>query len=331
MHSAENRLTVLGGATIAASGLLWAIPGINFLSGLAGMVSLILIISRLGYIRGLWMAGIGLLLALWTSSLIIGYLEGLYYVAIYVGVVIAPAIIMGWASRNLYHPVSLVYYGLIPFILLFLVFMSIYSGWMHNLSWIVDNIKLQVQVAAESNPIIMNMIKANYGSDGNAMDTFLKELGPFVKDILRITPGFLAISSLGIVVVGISIAGYLATRLGIIMPRFRDFHLWKANGWWMLPTIAALIPMVFKINQLWFYIGVNILIVTGHVYMVVGLAILEAFFKKIMLAAPIKIIFYLVLIMAGPVSMAFLAILGLSDTKFNFKRETEDFENRNEE
>jgi hypothetical protein len=331
MRSAENRLSILGGAAVAASGLLWAIPGFNFIAGLAGMVGLILIVSRLGYFRGLWMAGMGLLLALWTSSLIIGYLEGLYYVSLYAGVVIAPALVIGWASRNLYRPILLVYYGLMPFALLFLVFMSIYSGWMHNLSRTIDNIKSEIELFANSNPAIVKLIETNYGQGGDSMAAFLEDSGPFAEDMLKITPGFLVILSLGVVVFGIAIAGYLATRLGIIIPRFREFHLWRASGWWLLPTIAALIPIVFRVKEFWFYAGLNILIVTGHVYMVVGLSIVEAFFRRILLAAPIRIIFYLVLIMAGPVSMAFLAILGLADTKFNFKRETEDFENKIEE
>ena len=331
MRSAENKLSVLGGSTVAVSGLLWAIPALNFIAGLAGTISLILIISRLGYARGILLALIGVILALWTSSLIIGYLEGLYYAAFYVTAVIAPGIIMGWASRNLYQPISLVYYGMIPYTLLFLIFMSIYYGWMHNLSWTIGSIKSEVELFVKSNPVLLNMITNSYGAKGDAMTEFLNELGPFVESVLRIIPGSLFITSLGMVVIGIYIAGQFATRLGIIVPRFREFYLWKASGWWMLPTIAALIPMVFRINELWFYVGVNILIVTGHVYMIVGLAVLEAFFRKILLAAPIKVIFYLVLIMAGPVSMVFLAVLGLSDTKFNFKREIEDFENKIEE
>jgi hypothetical protein len=64
--------------------------------------------------------------------------------------------------------------------------------------------------------------------------------------------------------------------------------------------------------------------------MVVGLAIVEAFFKRIYVPVPVRVIFYVILVLGGPVSMTFLAILGLSDSKFNFKRENEEFENKDE-
>ena len=174
----------------------------------------------------------------------------------------------------------------------------------------------------------MKLLKQNYGADNNVVDTFLTELGNFVKEVLKILPGAIMTLMLGVIVFSFSIAGHLAAKMGIIISRFRPYYQWKASGWWLLPTIAGLIPVVFRMEELWFYTGINILIVTGHVYMVIGLAIMEAFFKRALVQTPIKIIFYLILILAGPISMVFLAILGLSDTKFDFKREIEEFENK---
>jgi hypothetical protein len=300
----------------------------------------------------------GFILAFGTSSLTTGYLEGLYYAVFYAVIVIAPAMTMGWASRNLYRPLSVVCYGLIPFGILFVLFMYAYINWMQNITLVTDAFNLIIDdyiksnpilstVIEEnygpgengmmafddyikSNPILSTVIEENYGPGENGMMAFFKEFDRFLESILKITPGFLLTVFLGTAVFGLVLSGYIGVKMGIIIPRFRPFYFWKASGWWLLPTIIGLVPVVFRMDELWFYAGLNILIVTGHVYMVVGLAIVEAYFRRIYVPLPIRIIFYVILILAGPVSMTFLAVLGLSDTKFAFKREIDEIENKDE-
>jgi hypothetical protein len=330
MRSVENRLTVLGGAAVAASGLFWMVPVLNTVSAVAGIVALILIVTRLGYSRGFSTALMGFILAFGTSSLTTGYLEGLYYAMFYALVVITPAMVMGWASRNLYRPLSVVCYGLIPFGILFVLFMYAYINWMQNITLVTDAFNLIMDDYIKSNPILSTVIEENYGPGENGMMAFFKEFDRFLESILKITPGFLLTVFLGTAVFGLVLSGYIGVKMGIIIPRFRPFYFWKASGWWLLPTIIGLVPVVFRMDELWFYAGLNILIVTGHVYMVVGLAIVEAYFRRIYVPLPIRIIFYVILILAGPVSMTFLAVLGLSDTKFAFKREIDEIENKDE-
>jgi hypothetical protein len=328
MRSVENRLSVLGGVTVAASGLLWLVPAINSIATIAGIVSLILIVARLGYARGFSTASVGFLLAIGAGSLTTGYLEGLYSGLLYALIVIAPGFIMGWASRNLFQPISVVCYGLIPFGILFLLFSYAYVDWMRDFPTFIENLNSELGILIKTNPMLSRIVEDNYGTGENAVATFLGEFDQFVEGVLKIAPGFLFVVLLGTVVFSLVIAGYIGTRMGVIISRFRPFHHWKAGGWWLLPTVLGLIPVVFRMEELWFYIGLNVLIVTGHVYMVVGLAIVEAFFKRIILPIPIRVVFYIILILAGPISMTFLAILGLSDTKFNFKREIDEFENK---
>jgi len=328
MRSIENRLSFLGGATVAASGLFWLVPAINSIAAIAGIVALILIVTRLGYSRGFSSAFVGFLLAWVTSSLTTGYLEGLYYGLFYALIVVAPAFMMGWASKNLYQPLSVVCCGLIPFGILFLLFAYAYIDWMRNFPVFIEALNSNMVILLRSDTVLMKLVEDNFGANGNAVEVFLKEFDQFIESILKITPGFLLTILLGTAVFSLAIAGFIATKMGVIISRFRPFHLWKASGWWLLPTVLGLIPVVFRMQELWFFAGINILIVTGHVYMVVGLAIVEAFFKRVILPTPIKVIFYVILILAGPISMTFLAILGLSDTKFNFKREIDEFENK---
>lgn len=328
MRSVEERLSILGGAVVAGSGLFWIVPGINSIAVIAGIVALILIVSRLGYARAFWFALVGLLLASGMGSLTIGYPMGLYSGFLYALLVIAPAIIMGWASRKLYKPQNVAGFGLIPFLILFLLIIPTYANLMHNPDFYIKGLKSDIGLVLDSRPDLQKSLEQVYGDDSNATETFLKDVGELFRETLKILPGTILILMIGIAVFSFSIAGYLAGRMGIIISRFKPFHHWKASGWWLLPTIAGLIPVVFRMDDLWFYAGINILIVAGHIYMVVGFAITEAFFKRALMQTPVKVIFYIILILAGPISMIFLAVLGLSDTKFDFKREIEVFENK---
>jgi hypothetical protein len=86
--------------------------------------------------------------------------------------------------------------------------------------------------------------------------------------------------------------------------------------------------VVFLKDDFWFYSGINLLIVTGHVYAVVGMAIVEAFFKRAMIPIPLRVIFYVILLLSSLFGLIFLAALGLADSRFNFARENT--ENKND-
>ncbi len=304
------------------------LPAVNTLAAISGIVGLVLIIARLGYGRGLAIASLAFVVAYFACSLTFGYLDGFYYCLLYSMISVFPAIFMGWAARNLRSPGTVAVYGFIPMALLFLLFMFLYSEWVKDIPFFIESLDLKMETMLKSNPDFSGLIEKNYGAGGKAMEQFMKEFNQIIERGIKIIPGFLLIGFLGFSVVSLSIAGNIAGKLSVMLPRFRPFYLWKASEWWLLPTFIGLVPIVFSRNDLWFYAGLNILIVSGHVYMIVGLAIMETYFKKVFVPAPIRVIFYIVLFLGGPVSMAFLAVLGLADTKFNFKREIDEVENK---
>lgn len=304
------------------------LPAINTLAAICGIVGLVLIIARLGYSRGLTIATLGFIVAYFGCSLTFGYLDGFYYCLFYSMISFVPAIFMGWAARNLRSPGTVVVYGFIPMAFLFLLFMFLYSGWIKDIPLLIESLDLEMETLLKTNPDFSSLIEKNVGAGDEAMARFMKEFNQIIERAIKIIPGFLLIGLFGIAMISFSIAGFVAAKLSVMLPRFKPFYLWKASEWWLLPTFIGLVPVVFSRNDLWFYAGLNILIVTGHVYMIVGLAIMEAYFKKVIVPTPIRVIFYVVLFLGGPVSMAFLAVLGLADTKFNFKREIDEVENK---
>jgi hypothetical protein len=321
MPSVENKLSLWGGVAVACSGLFWIMPGVNGIAAMAGIAALTLIIARLGFSRGFLSAFIGIACALSICSLTKGYQAGFVSILIYMLAVIAPAFMMGWASRNFAAPGTTVSYGLMPPGILLVLFLLIYPEMIKNLPSLIADIDHAVRPIIEANPALEGLIEKQYAPADGSLDRFLGEFGRMIEFLTKIVPSIIVLGSLGMLIAGLAIAGSIASRLKIMLPRFRPFHLWRASGWWLMPTILGLIPVVFIKADFWFYLGLNLLIVTGHVYAVVGLAIVEAFFRRAMIPVPIRVIFYVILLLSSLFALIFLAILGLADNRFNFARE----------
>lgn len=328
MRSFEDKLSLWGGAAVVLSGLTWLMPGINAIGATAGIAGLTLIIARLGFSRGFLTAWAGIAGAFIICSLTKGYQAGFVSTLIYFLVAIAPAFMMGWASRKFATSTVTVSYGLIPTGILLALFLLIYPGIIEDLPVLISEIDIVIKSLVEESPEISGLIARQYAPADGSLDRFLKELNKMIDFMIKITPSMIILGSLGMIMAGLAIAGPLATRLKIMFPRFRPFHLWRAGGRWLLPTILGLIAVVFIKNEFWFYTGVNLLIVTSHVYAVVGLAIVEAFFKRALIPVPLRVIFYAFLLLSSVFALIFLAVLGLADSRFNFAREST--ENRND-
>jgi uncharacterized protein YybS (DUF2232 family) len=325
----EKNLYFWGGLSVLTSGLLWIIPGINSLLSIAGIIGLILIIARLGLIRGIWFGVMGIIMAMITCSTLLGIEAAVLSTAGFSLSVIAPGLLMGQASRTNLEPSKVIIRGLVPFMLLFLLFLSQYSDFYSHLPVFLEQLNSDISASVGASSFLSQMIANYYPPADGSLDRFLTNFNNSMFIFVKIFPGMLFIAFLGLVLFGYTIAGAIAVRMKIIIPRFQPFYKWKANGWWLLPTIAGLIPVAMMNYDLWFYVGVNILIISGHVYMVVGLAIVEAFFKRFDVQMPIRVIFYIFLILGNFVTMGMLAVLGLLDSKFNFARESIEKENKN--
>lgn len=328
MRSFENKLSLWGGAAVVLSGLIWLMPGINAIAATAGIAGLTLIIARLGFSRGLLTACAGIAGTFIICSLTKGYQVGFVSTLIYILAAIAPAFMMGWASRNFETSTATVSYGLIPAGILLVLFLLIYPGIIEDLPVLISEIDIVIKSLVEESPEISGLIARQYAPADGSLDRFLKELNKMIEFLIKVTPSIIILGFLGMIIAGLAIAGPIAARLKIMLPRFRPFHLWRAGGRWLLPTILGLIAVVFIKNEFWFYTGVNLLIVSGHVYAVVGLAIVEAFFKRALIPVPLRVIFYVILLLSSVFALIFLAVLGLADSRFNFARENK--ENRND-
>lgn len=324
MLSVEKRLTLFGGLAVAGSGLCWTIPGINAVLSVAAITGLALITTRLGFSRGMATALTGIVTALMVCSLTMGIQAGFASAGLYVLVVTGPGMMMGRASRNLAGPWTAVIHGLIPMGALLAMFLYVYPKILDNLPGMVDSFHGEVRQAVEESPLLTDMIARNYGSAEEPVEAFLKDTDQAVRFVVRVMPSVIVLGFLAMIVAAMAVANHVSSKLKVIFPHLRPFHLWRASGWWLLPTVVGLVPVVFSSDGFWFYVGLNLLIVTGHVYALVGLAVVESFFRRIMIPVPIRIILYVVMLLTSLISFLFLAMLGLADSKFNFARENEE-------
>ena len=90
----------------------------------------------------------------------------------------------------------------------------------------------------------------------------------------------------------------------------------------LLPTALGLALAIFVTNDFWHFLGINILVVTGNVYALAGLAVMDAFMRRLMFPMPLRIAFYVILFFMNFLGLLFLAIIGLADSRFNFRRQT---------
>jgi hypothetical protein len=323
MLSDEKRLSLFGGLALAGSGLCWMIPGINAVTSVAAIAGLALILARLGIGRGMLLALMGIVSALIVCSLTMGVPAGLASAGVYVLTVTGPGLMMGRASRNLAGPWAAVIHGLIPMAVLLVMFLYVYPELLDNLPAMVEDFHGAARGAVEESPTLSDMITRNYATAEDPVGAFLKDADEAINFLVRVLPSVIVLGFLAMMVAAMAVSGYASLKLKMIFPRFRPFHLWRASGWWLLPTVAGLVPVVFSRDGLWFYAGLNLLIISGHVYALVGLAVVESFFRRIMIPMPIRIILYLVILLTSLISLILLALLGLADSKFNFAREME--------
>jgi len=319
----------MSGAVVACSGLIWLIPGLNVLSAIAAIAGLILITARFGYSRALVSSSVGIIAAIFFGSLTMEQDFAILNAAAYLIMAIIPGIAMGVAARGFYSPARTIYYGMAPALLPILLCGLFYGEIQRSVPVILNQVKSDVVQTLDSYPILNKMVSQTYGADGEAREHFFEQVDKIVALSIKIAPGLFFAGFLTNVVLGLFIAGHFGSKVGLMLPRFRPFHTWRASDWWFLPTAAGLALIVFSRGDFWQFAGANILIVTANIYAATGFAVIVAFFRRFSVPLIFRLIFYIIIFLSMLAGLLALAILGLVDSRFNFRRETvEKEENR---
>jgi uncharacterized protein YybS (DUF2232 family) len=321
MSSVESRIFLWGGVAVGGSGLLWIVPGFNAVFSVGAIAALVLIVSRLGYLRAFWAALGGLIMVMASTTLVMGESVGALNAAVFAVAVVAPGIMMGMASRGLSSAVKTLWYGSIPILLLFVVLLTFYSTLVGSIPSMTRQVNTIMGTSLDQSPAALKMMIDKYGPDG-AKEKFLADLDEYIVFFIKIIPGTIVIGFLTIIVISLSLAGNIGSRMSLMIPRLKPFYLWYASDWWLIPTAVGLALTIFVTNDFWHYLGINILVVTGNVYAIAGLAVVAAFMRRLAFPMLLRIAFYLILFFMSFLGLLSMAILGLADSRFRFRRET---------
>jgi uncharacterized protein YybS (DUF2232 family) len=345
MPSDESKIFLWGGTAVAGSGLFWILPGINALAAVIAIAAMVVIVSRLGYMRAFWAALGGLIIVVamsylwgWGTMLLAGageeptmqsalFSSVIFNTSIFALAVLAPGIAMGAASRGLSSAAKTVWYGFIPILVLFAVLASAYITLLRHMPTVITEFTSGFSMLYDQHPAFAKMLMQQMG-DAGTKEQLLGLMGTGLALFIKLIPGTIVIGFMALVTISLALAGIIGSRLKLMIPRLRPFYLWHASEWWLLPTAIGLGLFIFGGRDLWRFAGGNILIVTGNVYAVTGLALVESYFRRLSIPVPLRVAFYVIIFIMSFtfVSLIFLAILGLIDSRFAFRRENPDKE-----
>jgi hypothetical protein len=320
MSSNETKLLLWSGAAVNGFGILWSFPIVNVASAIPAIAGLILVVTRLGYLRAILLSISALALAVLVGYAIKGIELAVFGAIMISVVVILPGLAMGVAARAFSTPIRTVLFGCAPILLIVAMSLIFYSNLDTITNDIVRNFNATMVTYFDDNPGMSTLLMQRYGSEGDAREKFLDETDKFITFLVSVMPGFMIFGFISIVIIGLMLAGRMALPLGIMIPKLRPYYLWKASEWWLLPTCAGLI-LIFIGGDFGKYLGYNALVVTGHVYAFAGLAYVESFLRRISAPLIIRIAVYILLLLGSLPSLIFMAILGLLDSRFSFRRE----------
>ena len=129
IKSDESRIFLWGGAAVGGSGLLWIIPGLNAVFSVAAIAALVLIVSRLGYLRAiLGCAGRAYSCDRYHDPLYGGIDWSAQRSRIRCGSCCSRYYAWVVASRSLSSAVKTIWYGAIPILILFALILTFYSS-----------------------------------------------------------------------------------------------------------------------------------------------------------------------------------------------------------
>jgi len=308
---------------MAVSGFLWIMPGFNFLAAVGSIASMTIVINRLGINRALILSIGGILISLFIGVVVAVITSDVSYAItnpiFYLVIGVAPGMLMGLSSRKLVSPIRAIINGMIPLLLLIFA-LAISIRFLVGFQAIIDGMEGYFLTEIQKNPALLSAIAQAYNLEPNSPEILTKISG-LIVDFFRILPGIMTVAFMGLVVVSYWFAGAISGKLNLVFNPLRPFYLWKASDWWLYPTILGLALVIFVKENLYFYLGINLMIVTGHVYAVAGLSLIEAWLKRFSIPLVFRIILYILILLTNFLGLVFIACLGLIDTKINFKRE----------
>lgn len=212
-----------------------------------------------------------------------------------------PGIIMGMAMRGRKTADRAIMMAFMPSIVMALLFLVNRSELQAAFSIAVDETIAQLSTVPGVLP------------SGDDAGQLLKSFG---ETVFSLMPSLILLSGLFNVFLGYIVAQRMLR--GHDFERLPKFTTWRPSYKLVFLFIAGLFLAVAGIGGSG-NIGGNILVFTGIIYFVSGLAVVENFFLKSKMPLAFKLLFYMGIFFAQLFSLVVLAGVGLFDSWFNFR------------
>lgn len=285
---------------VVLSGLTMSLVMINVVFLLLSLVALIILTVRFGYFSAL--------VACFSAVIICSLFYGVYMALALVLLVVFPGIIMGYKARTFSPPHEVLLWGMVPYMLPMIFLILLYPDLTSQVPILVEAMKSQL---SENNGFL------NLGG-ANAQQVF-SSLETTIYWSIRLAPGIFLTLFIAMVMFSYLGATLLGPYFGGILPRFKPVFLWKASELWLILLGLSLISVL--LGGYWLkVIGENLLVFLVQLYAFFGICLVEFYFRSLKISGWIRLIIYLFLLVTVIVAIPILAIAGLIDSRFDFRK-----------
>jgi hypothetical protein len=285
---------------VVLSGLFIGVTVANMILFWLAQVTLIILIVRFRYLFTIIPVLMALIVAFivynWSVSIMYGYLA------------LLPGFLMGYKARTFNTPRSIIVWGMIPYLIPIGLMIALYPRMIEQAPSLVAQMQAMLEITAKQ-----------FGISGSEMEKALVSARQIIEWILRLAPGIFFTMFLGLVLFAYLAATSMSAFFGAVLPKMSPMFLWKAGEIWLIPLGASLIFVLVGSHGLR-TIGENSLFFLVHFYALFGLCMFDYYFRKANVSLPIRLIIYVILLVAVIVIIPVLAVLGLIDSRFDFRK-----------
>ncbi|MBD3169650.1 MAG: DUF2232 domain-containing protein [candidate division Zixibacteria bacterium] len=294
-ENASPKILPIAFFVIALSAITAGVPVLNYVVGLLAIASYPVVVFASGRNMAVMVALISVVAAALIGAPSAGFSLLL--------AVVLPGLIIGFAMRTGARAGRTIFWAFLPTFGILLLFILNYGVFKDSFSLMVDESIAQFAQLP-----------------GNNLDpeTMKEGITSYAEKVFSILPALILLSGIFNVFVGYLISQKVLTAMRIEVPRVPNFNNWRPDYRLVGVFILGLFLTVFKLAGS-DYVGWNILVFTGLIYFVAGLAVVESFFKASKIPLFFKILFYAGVFFAQLFSLVVLAGVGLFDSWFNFR------------
>jgi len=174
------------------------------------------------------------------------------------------------------------------------------------------------EVTAEMESMVSD-VAIMVGMSPQQMEMFNSSIASSVYWILRLLPGIMMTMFISVALFGYLGASYAGGYFNAILPRFKPLYHWKIDEIWLIPVGISLFLILLGSSPLRIT-GENIMFFLVHLYAFFGICLVDYYLKGFNIPIVLRFVIYLLVILVIFFAIPLLALLGLIDSRFDFRK-----------